>query len=112
MGRLLLIKPESVEVVDGFLREGKSLRAEMIRKEIESLLDVPHGGSLLALLKGFRIQATVISIGYTYSFTPQVSSSRTGHQELANSTYLLWPPDSRDHGRLRAHQEAKAGEPQ
>lgn len=46
MGRLLLVKPESFfgEVVDGFLREGQSLRTEMIPEEIESLLDTPHSG--------------------------------------------------------------------
>ena len=42
----MLIKPESFfdEVVDGLLREGQSLRTEMIPEEIESLLDTPHRG--------------------------------------------------------------------
>jgi hypothetical protein len=36
----------------------------------------------------FRNVASVISTCYRDRFTPQVSSSRTGHQELANSTYV------------------------
>lgn len=48
--------------------------------------------------------AVVISRICTYTFTRQVRSCRTGHQELANSTYLLWPLDRRD---PPAHREAR-----
>jgi hypothetical protein len=58
----------------------------------------------------------VILVGCKDTFTPQVSSSCTGHHLLANSTLLLWPPPegpwSKDLAACRAQQEAKAGEPQ
>jgi hypothetical protein len=43
---------------------------------------------VLALEEGLRISAVVISISCTYTFTGQVYSSCTGHQELTNSTYI------------------------
>jgi hypothetical protein len=65
----------------------------------------------LPLSAGFKTPHNVISTGYTNSFTPQVRSSCTGHEELPNSTYYNGRPTGVTTAACRAQQEAEAGEP-